>query len=92
MVFCDFRWKGENVATTEVTETLGLVDFIQEVNVYGVEIPSMYKRRLCSFASDKKVTKALKSYSVSRISLLLFAVKLVLFLVLQLCNSSLFKT
>ncbi|KAE8284707.1 Long-chain fatty acid transport protein 6 [Larimichthys crocea] len=34
-----FRWKGENVATTEVTETLGLVDFIQEVNVYGVEIP-----------------------------------------------------
>ncbi|XP_070780260.1 long-chain fatty acid transport protein 6 [Enoplosus armatus] len=34
-----FRWKGENVATTEVAETLGLVDFIQEVNVYGVEIP-----------------------------------------------------
>ncbi|XP_041815994.1 long-chain fatty acid transport protein 6 [Chelmon rostratus] len=34
-----FRWKGENVATTEVTEALGLVDFIQEVNVYGVEIP-----------------------------------------------------
>uniref|UniRef100_A0A1A8P804 long-chain-fatty-acid--CoA ligase n=1 Tax=Nothobranchius rachovii TaxID=451742 RepID=A0A1A8P804_9TELE len=34
-----FRWKGENVATTEVTETLGLVDFIQEVNVFGVEVP-----------------------------------------------------
>ncbi|XP_076019709.1 long-chain fatty acid transport protein 6 [Genypterus blacodes] len=34
-----FRWKGENVATTEVTETLGLVDFIEEINVYGVEIP-----------------------------------------------------
>ncbi|XP_072228696.1 long-chain fatty acid transport protein 6 [Leuresthes tenuis] len=34
-----FRWKGENVATTEVTETLGLVDFVQEVNVYGVEVP-----------------------------------------------------
>uniref|UniRef100_A0A3Q0RNU9 long-chain-fatty-acid--CoA ligase n=1 Tax=Amphilophus citrinellus TaxID=61819 RepID=A0A3Q0RNU9_AMPCI len=34
-----FRWKGENVATTEVTEILGLVDFIQEVNVYGVEVP-----------------------------------------------------
>ncbi|XP_030623277.1 long-chain fatty acid transport protein 6 isoform X2 [Chanos chanos] len=33
-----FRWKGENVATTEVTEILGLVDFIQEANVYGVEI------------------------------------------------------
>ena len=34
-----FRWKGENVATTEVTETLGLVGFIQEANVYGVEVP-----------------------------------------------------
>ncbi|KAK0146690.1 Long-chain fatty acid transport protein 6 [Merluccius polli] len=34
-----FRWKGENVATTEVAETLGLVAFIQEANVYGVEIP-----------------------------------------------------
>ncbi|KAL2100228.1 hypothetical protein ACEWY4_004622 [Coilia grayii] len=34
-----FRWKGENVATTEVTEILGLVDFIQEANVYGVEVP-----------------------------------------------------
>uniref|UniRef100_A0AAX7U1W6 long-chain-fatty-acid--CoA ligase n=1 Tax=Astatotilapia calliptera TaxID=8154 RepID=A0AAX7U1W6_ASTCA len=34
-----FRWKGENVSTTEVTEILGLVDFIQEVNVYGVQVP-----------------------------------------------------
>uniref|UniRef100_A0A8C2HU78 long-chain-fatty-acid--CoA ligase n=1 Tax=Cyprinus carpio TaxID=7962 RepID=A0A8C2HU78_CYPCA len=34
-----FRWKGENVATTEVTEILGLVDFIQEANVYGVQVP-----------------------------------------------------
>ncbi|NWU39465.1 S27A2 synthetase, partial [Hylia prasina] len=34
-----FRWKGENVATTEVEATLGLVSFIQEVNVYGVAVP-----------------------------------------------------
>ncbi|XP_071772204.1 long-chain fatty acid transport protein 6 [Centroberyx gerrardi] len=34
-----FRWKGENVATTEVSEILGNLDFIQEVNVYGVTIP-----------------------------------------------------
>lgn len=33
------RWKGENVATTEVAEALGAVDFLQEVNVYGVEVP-----------------------------------------------------
>ncbi|ELV10633.1 Very long-chain acyl-CoA synthetase [Tupaia chinensis] len=34
-----FRWKGENVATTEVADIVGLVDFIQEVNVYGVPVP-----------------------------------------------------
>ncbi|XP_053129177.1 long-chain fatty acid transport protein 2 isoform X1 [Hemicordylus capensis] len=33
-----FRWKGENVATTEVADILGLIDFIQEVNVYGVPV------------------------------------------------------
>ncbi|NXX75865.1 S27A2 synthetase, partial [Urocolius indicus] len=34
-----FRWKGENVATTEVEAALAMVDFIQEVNVYGVTVP-----------------------------------------------------
>uniref|UniRef100_A0A3Q0RRR1 long-chain-fatty-acid--CoA ligase n=1 Tax=Amphilophus citrinellus TaxID=61819 RepID=A0A3Q0RRR1_AMPCI len=34
-----FRWKGENVSTTEVSEVLGVLDFIQEANVYGVTIP-----------------------------------------------------
>ncbi|KAL4617666.1 long-chain fatty acid transport protein 6-like [Arapaima gigas] len=34
-----FRWKGENVATTEVSEVLGNVDFLQEANVYGVTVP-----------------------------------------------------
>uniref|UniRef100_A0A8C6DAV7 long-chain-fatty-acid--CoA ligase n=1 Tax=Moschus moschiferus TaxID=68415 RepID=A0A8C6DAV7_MOSMO len=34
-----FRWKGENVATTEVADTVGLVDFVEEVNVYGVRVP-----------------------------------------------------
>ena len=46
LILC-FRWKGENVATTEVTETLGLVEFIHEVNVYGVEIKGMSDMRLC---------------------------------------------
>nr|XP_020474497.1 very long-chain acyl-CoA synthetase-like isoform X2 [Monopterus albus] len=44
LYFCDrvgdtFRWKGENVSTTEVSEVLGLLDFIQEATVYGVTIP-----------------------------------------------------
>ncbi|XP_015684324.1 very long-chain acyl-CoA synthetase-like, partial [Protobothrops mucrosquamatus] len=32
-------WKGENVATTEVADILGLINFVQEVNVYGVSVP-----------------------------------------------------
>lgn len=34
-----FRWKGENVSTTEVSDVLGCLDFLQEVNVYGVTVP-----------------------------------------------------
>ncbi|XP_061103096.1 long-chain fatty acid transport protein 2-like isoform X2 [Conger conger] len=34
-----FRWKGENVATTEVTDIMILVDSIEEANVYGVMVP-----------------------------------------------------
>ncbi|CAB1319073.1 unnamed protein product [Coregonus sp. 'balchen'] len=36
-----FRWKGENVATTEVSEILGSLEFLQEVNVYGVTVPAV---------------------------------------------------
>jgi fatty-acyl-CoA synthase len=34
-----FRWKGENVATSEVAEALGVVPGIFEANVYGVAVP-----------------------------------------------------
>lgn len=34
-----FRWKGENVATTEVADHLLMVDCIEEANVYGVQVP-----------------------------------------------------
>nr|XP_008101320.1 PREDICTED: long-chain fatty acid transport protein 6 isoform X2 [Anolis carolinensis] len=33
-----FRWKGENVATTEVSDVVGMLEFIQEANVYGVSV------------------------------------------------------
>lgn len=35
------RWKGENVSTREVESVLSLVDFLQEVNVYGVSVPGV---------------------------------------------------
>jgi fatty-acyl-CoA synthase len=34
-----FRWKGENVATSEVSEALGVIAGIKEANVYGVSVP-----------------------------------------------------
>jgi fatty-acyl-CoA synthase len=34
-----FRWKGENVATSEVSEALGVVPGVREANVYGVSVP-----------------------------------------------------
>ncbi|XP_044048975.1 very long-chain acyl-CoA synthetase-like [Siniperca chuatsi] len=39
-----FRWKGENVATTEVADIITLVDCIKEANVYGVEVPGQEGR------------------------------------------------
>ena len=36
-----FRWKGENVATSEVAEALAAVPGIREANVYGVTVPGM---------------------------------------------------
>ncbi|KAL8615939.1 hypothetical protein ACOMHN_034615 [Nucella lapillus] len=34
-----FRWKGENVSTTDVANTLTRLDFIMDANVYGVTVP-----------------------------------------------------
>ncbi|XP_078097263.1 long-chain fatty acid transport protein 2-like [Mustelus asterias] len=34
-----FRWKGENVSTNEVADILLMLDFVQEVCVYGVTVP-----------------------------------------------------
>eukprot|EP01104_Vermistella_antarctica_P020782 TRINITY_DN9046_c0_g1_i1.p1 TRINITY_DN9046_c0_g1~~TRINITY_DN9046_c0_g1_i1.p1 ORF type:complete len:644 (+),score=163.70 TRINITY_DN9046_c0_g1_i1:101-2032(+) len=35
-----FRWKGENVATSEVANVISLYPGIDEVNVYGVNVPN----------------------------------------------------
>ncbi|XP_075997918.1 long-chain fatty acid transport protein 2-like [Genypterus blacodes] len=39
-----FRWKGENVATTEVSDVMTATECIQEANVYGVNVPGQEGR------------------------------------------------
>ena len=36
-----YRWKGENVATSEVTQALSVIAGVREANVYGVKVPGM---------------------------------------------------
>jgi len=39
-----FRWKGENVSTSEVAEVLSVAKGVREANVYGVEVPGQEGR------------------------------------------------
>jgi len=45
-----FRWKGENVSTTEVSEAVGSHALIEEANVYGVKVPGCDDGRGCMAA------------------------------------------
>ncbi|XP_043990200.1 very long-chain acyl-CoA synthetase [Gambusia affinis] len=49
-----FRWKGENVATTEVSDILSMSDCLQEANVYGVQVPGHEGRAGMAAATLKK--------------------------------------
>ena len=42
-----FRWKSENVSTSEVSEALGTHPAVHEANVYGVELPHHNGRAGC---------------------------------------------
>ncbi|KAI0126272.1 hypothetical protein BJ170DRAFT_400396 [Xylariales sp. AK1849] len=43
-----FRWKSENVATTEVSQMMGSHPAVQEANVYGVQLPHHDGRAGCA--------------------------------------------
>lgn len=43
-----FRWRSENVSTTEVADALGTHPAISEANVYGVEVPNHDGRAGCA--------------------------------------------
>lgn len=43
-----FRWKGENVSTAEVSESLGRHPALREANVYGVSLPGHDGRAGCA--------------------------------------------
>jgi acyl-CoA synthetase (AMP-forming)/AMP-acid ligase II len=49
-----FRWKGENVATTEVAEVVSSVPGVLEVTVYGVQIPGKDGRACCAAIVQKE--------------------------------------
>ena len=64
LYFCDrmgdtFRWKGENVSTTEVEAVISKILELRDVVVYGVEIPGMEGRAGMAAIADSDDEKAL---------------------------------
>ena len=51
-----FRWKGENVATSEVAEAIGAFPGIKEATVYGVAIPGTDGRAgMAAIVADREL-------------------------------------
>lgn len=42
-----YRWKGENVSTTEVSQAVGTLPIVAHANVYGVSVPGYEGRAGC---------------------------------------------
>ena len=64
-----FRWKGENVSTSEVAEAICAFPGIEEANVYGVAIPGADGRAgmAAIVAGGELDVTALRAHLVSRL-------------------------
>jgi fatty-acyl-CoA synthase len=64
-----FRWKGENVATSEVSEAICAFPGIKHANVYGVAIPSTEGRAgMAALVADRELDlAALRKHLMSRL-------------------------
>jgi solute carrier family 27 fatty acid transporter 1/4 len=58
-----FRWKGENVSTTEVESAINKTIGLKDVSVYGVEIPNTDGRAGMAAIMDDNVENDVKSLS-----------------------------
>ena len=71
--FCDrigdtFRWKAQNVSTSEVAEVLGTHPAVTDHNVYGVELPGHDGRAgCCATVLDREVDEQLLASIASHV-------------------------
>ncbi|TMH81671.1 MAG: long-chain-acyl-CoA synthetase, partial [Betaproteobacteria bacterium] len=64
-----FRWKGENVATSEVAEAICAFRGVRDANVYGVEIPGTDGRAgMAALVSEDELDlAALRTHLIARL-------------------------
>lgn len=67
-----YRWKSENVSTNEVAEAMGSHAAIEEVNVYGVQLPNHDGRAGCAAVmlrseSNSDILRGLAQHALQRL-------------------------